>query len=93
MENDKDETIYNDLNMRGYVEAKFLKDFTFQANLAVDNTWAMRYRYISKLHGAGVSEKGAFGRSYTRLPEHQQPADAELGARLRKTPRRRPDRP
>ena len=51
--------------MRGYVEAKFLKDFTFQANLAVDNTWAMRYRYISKLHGAGVSEKGAFGRSYT----------------------------
>ena len=65
LENDKDETIYNDLNMRGYVEAKFLKDFTFQANLAVDNTWAMRYRYISKLHGAGVSEKGAFGRSYS----------------------------
>lgn len=28
LKTDKDQTIYNDLNMRGYVEAKFLKDFT-----------------------------------------------------------------
>lgn len=63
--NDKDETIYNDLNMRGYVKATFLKDFTFEANLAVDNTWAMRERYVSGMHGAAVSEKGAMGRAYS----------------------------
>ena len=49
---DKDQTIYNDLNMSGYVEAKFLKDFTFRANIAVDETFAMRERYANKETGA-----------------------------------------
>ncbi len=64
LENDKDETIYNDFNMRGYVDAKFLKDFTFTANLAVDYTSSVRDRYVNKSHGAAVSEKGAMGRIY-----------------------------
>lgn len=50
--------------MRGYVEAKFLKDFTFNANLAVDESFSVRDRYNNKLHGAGVSERGSMGRIY-----------------------------
>ena len=65
LENDKDETIANDLNMRGYVEAKFLKDFTFTANLAVDETYNMRNRYSNGAHGAGVSVQGAMARVYS----------------------------
>ena len=64
LKTDKDQTIYNDLNMRGYVEAKFLKDFTFNANLAVDESFTVRDRYNNKIHGAGVAERGSMGRIY-----------------------------
>ncbi len=65
LKNDHDETIYHDLNMRGYVQAKFLKDFTFEANVGVDATWAMRDHYLSKVNGAAASERGAMARNYS----------------------------
>ena len=65
LQDDKDQTIYNDLNMSGYVEAKFLKDFTFRANIAVDETFAMRERYANKETGASKSYGGTMGRNYS----------------------------
>lgn len=51
--------------MSGYVEAKFLKDFTFRANIAVDETFAMRERYANKETGASKSYGGTMGRNYS----------------------------
>ena len=64
LNHDKDETISNDINIRGYVEAKFLKDFTFQANLSTDQTFAMRSRYWNPVTGSAVSTGGAWGQNY-----------------------------
>ena len=65
LNHDKDETISNDINIRGYVEAKFLKDFTFQANLSTDQTFAMRSRYWNPVTGSAVSTSGAWGQNYS----------------------------
>ena len=64
LDNDRDEKVINDLNMRGYIEAKFLKDFTFQASVAVDQSYQMQYRYVNNKHGNAVGERGGMGRAY-----------------------------
>jgi len=65
--NDKDETISHDLNIRGYVEAKFLKEFTFNANLSSDNSFSTRQRYWNNTSGSAVSYGGALGETYSEI--------------------------
>ncbi len=60
---DKDITKYHDLNLRGYAEVKFLKDFTFTANVAGDNYFQVRDRYLNDLSGAAQND-GAMGQTY-----------------------------
>lgn len=67
LENDQDLTIANDLSMRGYVEAKFLKDFTFNATLSYDNNHTTRNRYWSNEGGQGISYTGMRGKYYTNF--------------------------
>ena len=40
---------YDDLSARGYVRATFLKDFTFEANMGLDNTYGFLKRYQNKI--------------------------------------------
>jgi len=58
------ESIYNDINMNGYLEAKFLKDFTFRTSLAVDETYMMKSRYFNKETGRYRTSGGGFARNY-----------------------------
>ena len=61
---DKDETVSNDLNMRGYAELKFLKDFTLTLNLSYDRFSHIRTRYWNKETGQAKSTSGALGKIY-----------------------------
>ena len=61
---DKDETVFNDLNMRGYAELKFLKDFTFTLHLSYDRFSQIRTRYWNKETGQAKSMSGALGKMY-----------------------------
>ena len=65
LDNDKSEYTYNDLNMVGYLEAKFLKNFTFRANMAVDQTFGMQKRYANNVTGDSQSYGGTMGRYYS----------------------------
>ena len=64
MEHDKYNTTSNDLTARGYLEATFLKDFTFTANLAMDQTFEDRRRYLNPDWGLAKGVKGAIHRNY-----------------------------
>ncbi|MFR4024670.1 MAG: SusC/RagA family TonB-linked outer membrane protein [Alistipes indistinctus] len=64
LNHDKDETISNDINIRGYVEAKFLKDFTFQANLRLTRPLRCAASCWNPVTGSAVSTGGAWGQNY-----------------------------
>ena len=64
LDKDLDETVSNDLSMRGYAEVKFLKDFTFTTNMSLDRVGEIRTRYWNKETGSSVSEGGALGKVY-----------------------------
>ena len=64
LEHDKSQYTFNDLNMVGYLEAKFLKDFTFRANMAVDQTFRMQDRYANNKTGDSQGTLGTMGRYY-----------------------------
>lgn len=61
MENDMDKRVSHDVNLRGYVEAKFLQDFTFIATMSTDNYFETRYRYFNPITGQYINEKGGYG--------------------------------
>jgi TonB-linked SusC/RagA family outer membrane protein len=65
MEHDKAEVLSHDLSARTYAEAKFLKDFTFTANLATDATFAQATNYRNAKIGraAGGNTKGALSKT------------------------------
>ncbi len=66
MDNSKSEFIQNDFSTIGYLEAKFLKDFTFNARASVDQTYGMRYIYLPKKYGESAgTEQGMMGRNYS----------------------------
>ena len=66
MKNSKSQYIQNDFSTIGYVEAKFLKDFTFNARMSVDQTYSMRDIYLPKKYGeSSGTEQGMMGRNYT----------------------------
>lgn len=67
LDKDKDETISNDLNLRGYAEIKFLKDFTFTTNLSYDRFSEVRTRYWNLETGQAVSTNGALGKVYQNI--------------------------
>ena len=49
----------------GYVEAKFLKDFTFNARMSYDQSYGMRYISLPKKWGESAgTEQGMMGRNY-----------------------------
>lgn len=65
MDNSKTEYIQNDISTIGYVEAKFLKDFTFNARMSYDQSYGMRYIYLPKKWGESAgTEQGMMGRNY-----------------------------
>jgi TonB-linked SusC/RagA family outer membrane protein len=67
LEMDKDIQTSNDLGFRGYVEAKFLKDFTFTASVNQDAYFLQRHRYWNNETGAAVSYRGALGEVYQHI--------------------------
>jgi TonB-linked SusC/RagA family outer membrane protein len=73
MELDLDEQISNDLNTRTYAEIKFLNDFTFTTNLALDKYFLTRTRYRNGELGraAGVAWFGKENRTTTNLNAQQ----------------------
>lgn len=64
LDKDLDETVSNDLSIRGYAEVKFLKDFTFTANMSLDRINDVRTRYWNKETGSSVGEGGSLGKVY-----------------------------
>jgi len=67
LNNDKDISTSNDLNTIGHVEAKFLKDFTANANISYNSTWEKRERYWNTVSGGAVSYDGALGYSDSEI--------------------------
>jgi TonB-linked SusC/RagA family outer membrane protein len=61
---DKDVQTSNDVSFRGYVEAKFLKDFTFTAFVNQDAFFTLRHRYWNSETGAATNYRGAFGETF-----------------------------
>jgi TonB-linked SusC/RagA family outer membrane protein len=64
LEVDKDIQTFHDVGFRGYVEAKFLRDFTFTASVNQDAYFTLRHRYWNNETGAATSYRGAFGETY-----------------------------
>ena len=63
MDYSKSRMIQDQFNMVGYVEAKFLKDFTFNARLGVDELFQQRQVYLPKKYGESAgAEQGMMGR-------------------------------
>jgi TonB-linked SusC/RagA family outer membrane protein len=74
MENDKAEVLSHDLTARTYVEAKFLQDFTFTANLATDATFSSATNYRNGETGRASAYGGALYRqngTYVNLNTQQ----------------------
>jgi TonB-linked SusC/RagA family outer membrane protein len=67
LDHDKDLRISNDLNLRGYLEAKFLNDFTFNVSLSTDNSFEMRTRYWNPISGDATGYDGALGKTYAEI--------------------------
>lgn len=67
LDHDKDEKVSNDLNLRGYIEARFLEDFTFNVNLATDNSFEMRTRYWNPVTGDATGYDGGLGKVYSEI--------------------------
>jgi len=67
LDHDKDIRSSHDLNLRGYLEARFLKDFTFNVNMSTDNSFEMRTRYWNPVSGSATSYSGALGKTYTQI--------------------------
>jgi TonB-linked SusC/RagA family outer membrane protein len=67
LETDKDIQTFNDVSFRGYVEAKFLNDFTFTASVNQDAYFLQRHRYWNNETGAAVSYLGALGETYQHI--------------------------
>lgn len=59
LDNDKWQTITNDLSGRGYLEATFLKDFKFTTNLSIDYWENYQKRYYNQTASAGASTSGS----------------------------------
>ncbi len=49
MHHDFSNQVYDDITARGYLEAKFLKDFTFTANMSMDQSHEFNNRYQNKV--------------------------------------------
>jgi len=62
MELDKNELVSHSLATRTYAEVKFLKDFTFTANLAMDAGFDNITRYLNNETGGAVAAKGGFNK-------------------------------
>ena len=63
MDYSKSRMIQDQFNMVGYVEAKFLKDFTFNARIGVDELFQQRQVYLPKEYGESAgAEQGVMGR-------------------------------
>ncbi|MDR1866171.1 MAG: SusC/RagA family TonB-linked outer membrane protein, partial [Bacteroidales bacterium] len=62
MESDKAQVLAHDLTARTYAEVKFLKDFTFTANLATDATFARVTNYRTANPGGRAAGIGAFNK-------------------------------
>ncbi len=67
LDHDKDERVSHDLNVRGYLEARFLKDFTFNVSLSTDNSFEMRTRYWNPVTGDATGYDGALGKTYADI--------------------------
>jgi TonB-linked SusC/RagA family outer membrane protein len=59
---DKNELISHYLTTRTYADIKFLNDFTFTTNLAVDAAFDNVTRYLNNETGGGVAAKGGFNK-------------------------------
>ena len=57
--NDRWTLITNDLSGRGYLEATFLKDFTFTSNLSIDYWGNYQKRYYNQTASAGAGTSGS----------------------------------
>lgn len=67
MENSQSEYVSNDISTIGYLEAKFLQDFTFRVQMAVDQSYHMRYVSLPKQWGeSSNAEQGMIGRYHTQ---------------------------
>ncbi|MFH0760604.1 MAG: SusC/RagA family TonB-linked outer membrane protein [Bacteroidota bacterium] len=64
LDHDKDLRVSNDLNVRGYMEARFLQDFTFNVSVATDQSYEMRTRYWNPVTGSATGYDGALGKTY-----------------------------
>jgi TonB-linked SusC/RagA family outer membrane protein len=67
LEMDKDIQTSNDVSFRGYVEAKFLKNFSFTASVNQDAFFTLRHRYWNNTTGAAVSYRGALGETFQHI--------------------------
>lgn len=67
LDHDKDLRVSNDLNLRGYIEARFLQDFTFNVSLATDNSFEMRTRYWNPISGDATGYDGGLGKVFMEV--------------------------
>jgi TonB-linked SusC/RagA family outer membrane protein len=67
LDHDKDLRVSNDLNVRGYMEARFLEDFTFNVSVASDQSYEMRTRYWNPVTGSATGYDGALGKTYADI--------------------------
>lgn len=67
LEDDKDLRVSNDLNLKGYATVRFLKDFSFTANLSYDKYSEVRTRYGNAGTGPHVANGGSFGKTYQNV--------------------------
>lgn len=67
MENSESEYVSNDISTIGYLEARFLQDFTFRVQMALDQSYHMRYVSLPKQWGeSSNAEQGMIGRYHTQ---------------------------
>ena len=66
MDYSKTRFIQDQYTTTGYVEAKFLKDFTFNARMSLDQSFNQRQVYLPKGYGESAgSEQGMMGRYHS----------------------------
>lgn len=67
MENSQSEYVSNDISTIGYLQAKFWNDFTFNVQMAVNQSYHMRYVSLPKAWGeSSNAEQGMIGRYHTQ---------------------------
>lgn len=76
MEQSEDKVRSHDMNMKGYIEAKFLKDFTFTANISYDKYFQKRRRFYNTESAAGFVGS-AMGSAINRIKYEYTYLDAQ----------------